>query len=532
MILDCHTTPKPRRPVNSLALITGFVVLVLIGHGLFLFARYDSAWSLVFGVVSVLVCLVVAFLLSGRRIALRIKVMFGEHVAFVATLLTLGIMYMTVFSPGNVPDEMFHFNSTYKYSNMLLGQDYGDDFISMRGDDIVFQHEVMSAGLSRDAYDSTVSHFAPFVTDGEYKPYSVNSTYPISSNVPQQRVPAAIGISIAKLLHLGSVPLFFMGRLFNLLYTGSLIVAAVYIAPFGKNIIKTISLLPMTLHLLSSYSYDAASLGFAFLFTALMLKSICSEGPITRAEMISLAIVSFLLGPCKAIYVILLLGVCLIPSSRFSSRQKAILYKVTVVLLPIIGVAALRVPSLLESTGMTVVSTALDQRGEEFGTFYTLSDLLFQPIMAILLILRSFDHFGGQWIMEMVGGSLGWFQSEIAAPTYLVYAFVVLVLISSIRAYDDSGLISRRQKIVIVFLCALIILAAVVALAISWTFNWEQIIFGVQGRYFLPVLPLVCLSIRMPHLKFEREIGTGLLLAGLTLNLFYLARIFAIALSL
>lgn len=521
-----------RRYRGLMPLACVLVAIALVCHGLFLFARYDSIWSLIFSGASFLICMLISAFFFDVGVVRRIKLRIGEHAAFIVAFFLLGLLYMAVFSPGNVPDEMYHFNSTYKYSNMLLGQDCADDFISMRGDDIEFQHNVMAAKLTRHSYESVATHFRLFVGDGEYGVYEVDSSYPITSNVPQQRVPAALGISLAKLLGLGSVPLFYFGRFFNFLYAGSLIAAAVYITPIGSNIFKTVALLPMTLHLVASYSYDAASLGYAFLFTALLLRAVRSIEPMRTKEMVALGAVSFLLGPCKAIYVILLFGILLVPASRFSSPGKSRLFKLLIIILPLVGVAILRIPSLLQNTGIATTEPSIGQRGEEFGTFYTLADLITQPIMTMLLILRSFDYFGGQWIMQTVGGSLGWFQEEIAAPTYLVYAFIVLVLISSIRSRDDAGLLNRGEKAISLFLCALIVLAAIVALATSWTFNWEYYIFGVQGRYFLPILPLLCLCIRMPSLSFDRTIGNGLLLCTVGLNLFYLARIFAIALSL
>ncbi len=118
-----------------------------------------------------------------------------------------------------------------------------DDFIYMRGDDIALQNEVMANRLSRESYANVVSHASVFVQDAEYSSFSVPSVS-LYANVPQQRVPAAMGIVLAKLLGLGAVPLYYLGELFNLIYVGTLITLAISITPVGKNIFQTIALLP------------------------------------------------------------------------------------------------------------------------------------------------------------------------------------------------------------------------------------------------------------------------------------------------
>lgn len=57
-----------------------------------------------------------------------------------------------------------------------------------------------------------------------------------------------------------------------------LVYSAVRITPIGKNVMMTAGLLPMTLHLASSYSYDAGIIGLAFLLTGMCLRAVYGEG--------------------------------------------------------------------------------------------------------------------------------------------------------------------------------------------------------------------------------------------------------------
>lgn len=508
-----------------------FAIMVIAVYTLYLFACHDSRWTLVLGIVSIAIVLWVLYaIFKARNTSFKHKT--AEHVPFALAFALIGILYIGVFTPGNVPDGMYHFNSTYKYSNLILGQPVGDDFIYMRGDDIALQNEVMANRLSRESYANVVSHASVFVQDAEYSSFSVPSSYPLNANVPQQRVPAAMGIVLAKLLGLGAVPLYYLGELFNLIYVGTLITLAISITPVGKNIFQTIALLPMSMHLFASYSYDAASIAFSFLFLALLFRSVYEAKCMDRKSMTQLGVVAFLLGPCKAVYVVLTFGVLLIPSSKFSSKKITYFFKMLIIALPLVGVLLLRLPSYLAPAVTEAAGPLLDQRGDQFGTFYTIGDLIKNPTMAVLLILRTLEYFGGQWLTEMVGGSLGWFQQEIAAPSYLVYLLFFVVLLSCIRSQDDDFAPSTIHKVLFFLAGGVISLGIIVALATSWTFNTEYYIFGVQGRYFIPVLPLMCLCLRSMKLSFSCGTRDVLLLASLVLNLLYLARIFAIGITL
>ena len=97
------------------------------------------------------------------------------------------------------------------------------------------------------------------------------SPYPPVNTTPAAYVPQAIGISLARLLGLGSTALLFLGRLCNLLFFTGLTWLAMRRLPFGKEVLFGTALLPMTLHLSASFSYDVLIMGCMFWFTAVCL---------------------------------------------------------------------------------------------------------------------------------------------------------------------------------------------------------------------------------------------------------------------
>lgn len=95
--------------------------------------------------------------------------------------------------------------------------------------------------------------------------------------------------------------MFFLGRLFNMLYAAILIILAVRLTPIGKNMFMAASLMPMTLHILGSYSYDGPIIGMAFLLTALLLRAMRGgEEKVSKGLCIGTVAVASILAPARS----------------------------------------------------------------------------------------------------------------------------------------------------------------------------------------------------------------------------------------
>lgn len=86
-------------------------------------------------------------------------------------------------------------------------------------------------------------------------------------------LPQALGITLGRLLSLGQVLTIYLGRLCNLAFFVLCGWLAVRLAPFGKMAFFGAALLPMTLELVSSLSYDGFAISLGFLCTAYVMAS-------------------------------------------------------------------------------------------------------------------------------------------------------------------------------------------------------------------------------------------------------------------
>ena len=363
------------------------VVAVMTIHALYCYSFSDSRLALAFSCVSVIV---VAFAYLLIR-ALESRVRHRVEMAFLVGLISCGLLYSVVFAPGTVPDETYHFEASYKLADYIMLQGPTVDSLPVRADDsAVGRHASIMGSRIRQV---PLGHRPVRLFRERRIPCCCRARLfvRLDCEPPYIKLPSALGIVLATLLNLGSFPLFYLGRFFNLLMFAALAYFAVRITPVGKNAMMVAGLLPMTLHLASSYSYDAGIMGLAFLLTGMCLRAVYGEGLMSRKEKAGIVVVAVLLAPCKVVYTVIVLLVILIPRKRFSSTAASARFKAIAIGCALLSVLVFRAAGLLQMAGVASSSTAEGSRGDEYGTFYSLSGLVSDPLNTVLLFLRTFD---------------------------------------------------------------------------------------------------------------------------------------------
>jgi len=447
--------------------------------------------------------------------------------SFFIVLLALGTLHSLVFQPITIPDEYYHFQNSYKYSNFIMfKKDPGYDSLLMRSDDVEEMNNTFTDRLTYPRYLEIIDGFKLFDSSDKEIFIEPQIEFDLLSNLPQTKLPSAIGITIARLFGLGFYPLFYLGRLFSFLFFACLSYLAVKTTPVGKNAFMAISLLPMTINIAGSYANDAGIIGLSFLFIALCLKAAYTSKQVTRKNLIAIAIIAILLAPCKLVYSLLIVMVLVVPATVFSSKKRARLYKSGVIFLSICSVLLLRLSMLLYVAG--VESSGLVNRGGEEGYYHTISEFFIDPLGTIAFFARSLDVFGDFYITTLIGGWLGWFQDGIAAPWFVVLAFIFLLALSFLKTPDDSAEINKKHRILYFSIFCLGLFAIMLGMFIGWTFTHETEIQGVQGRYLLPFLPMIALAIRSNTVVSKRNLHIWIVFGLFALNIAYLIRIFSI----
>lgn len=141
---------------------------------------------------------------------------------------------------------------------------------------------------------------------------------------------------------------------------------------------------------------------------------------------------------------------------------------------------------------------------------YTPGYILSHPVDTLRLLVRTVIENTDHYIRTLVGGSLGYYTLDLAWGWVIV---LYLLLAWAILPAADHPLAGRMRTgaFVLVLLCC----ALSVAGCLTWTPTYSETLYGLQGRYFLPVLPLglLCLAPRRIRVSDAARAESGLVCA-------------------
>ena len=114
----------------------------------------------------------------------------------------------------------------------------------------------------------------------------------------------------------------------------------------------------------------------------------------------------------------------------------------------------------------------------------------------VKLLLRTLPEQGALWLQGLLGTTLGEpIVYRIDVSWLLGVGLLLAVLAAALPRQDEPALLGRRSKAGTAGICLCVVLAALAA-ALNWTPINYQTLFGLQGRYLLPILPLALLLVK------------------------------------
>ena len=114
----------------------------------------------------------------------------------------------------------------------------------------------------------------------------------------------------------------------------------------------------------------------------------------------------------------------------------------------------------------------------------------------VKLLLRTLPEQGALWLQGLLGTTLGEpIVYRIDVSWLLGVGLLLAVLAAALPRQDEPALLGRRSKAGTAGICLCVVLA-VLAAALNWTPINYQTLFGLQGRYLLPILPLALLLVK------------------------------------
>lgn len=298
----------------------------------------------------------------------------------------------------------------------------------------------------------------------------------VSNLSPFSYLPQAIGILIARIMHLSPTLIAIAGRITNLIAYLLCIYFAIKLMPKEKwkNILIVVALLPMSLVIGASLSPDAVIISVLTFAIAYVLNLKYVKDKITIKNIIILAILFMIPAICKIVYILAAGLFFILPKSKFKNKKEY--YAFALIMFLIIAIPILIWNTLTKDIVQTAIRTNQPEQ-----IYFTLSDILRDLYTAGNTLYNNTE----EYMYTMIGG---WFT-----PYIVDFVFIVFLLFVTFHKDETQSNIKfdKKDKIIISIILLAIIALIFGGMYVGFTRAEYTIVEGVQGRYFIPILALI-----------------------------------------
>ena len=420
---------------------------------------------------------------------------------FVCAALVLGVLYMFVLSPFSVPDEPAHFATAYAQTSRILGEKVLDENGNVLMEDNLWHN---TTDITKDSYVKEVNGI--FHADNSGNVISTRTML----NATFGYIPQVIGLLVAKLLRLKDIQLIMMGRFMALIFYCLCMCWAIRKIPVYKEMLAIIGLFPMTLQQVVSYSYDSILIDACFVISVLLISKIVNPSKITVGDMGIMACTIIVIASLKFVYLPILGLALLIPAESFGNKKKKGVMAFGTVVFSVAVLCVTKLTAILNSIGTG--QSAVDSSVEKISLAYCLK----YPLISVGMFWRTFERLTSDYLGQMISTPLGWLNFSI--PNIILITFIIVFLLSVLMEENRGQYIKKSVRYVSGAIFLFVSVLVMVSLLLDWTWIGSKTIQGIQGRYFLPVLPIGGFAISTRFVKVKRSISPYLLMIAVYLN--------------
>ncbi len=305
--------------------------------------------------------------------------------------------------------------------------------------------------------------------------------------------PQALGLFLGRLFQMSVYGGIVLSRIFNLLAYLALAYTAIVITPAYKNIMAVAAMFPLAIYQAASFSPDSMLNGCCFLFTALCFSFAYGERDrLGWRVAVSLGGLLGIIFLHKYVYACLGLLVFLIPREKFGTKK--VYWKCfAIACIPLAFCAVLGTMNAADTISV----------GQSFGVVDGMTQtqyLIEHPLFVVRLLYRTLKYKFNDYLLWL--NTLGSMNCTLGPLVHLVPWLAVFV--ASVDQNDVSANIRRRDKCLCLLTFLLISVGIVMGLYIGdGKANpvGSDIVQGVQGRYFIPVIPVFLAAISPKGVK-------------------------------
>jgi len=457
----------------------------------------------------------------------RLKVLLREPQGFfLAVSLIFGGIFLLIIPPLQTPDESSHFLRVYQLSQFHLAPTIQDNIVGgelPRSLSKTIKLLDTNPSLRFHAETKYDIHRTAEVLHMPLNKQDTMFTSGVTGYAPVGYIPQSIGVFLGSLINLPAIVLMYIARLMSLLVWIALIFTAITIVPYRKWAFVAVGLLPMLVAQAVSPGIDAMSIGLGVLFIASVL-FLRTKTRIPTKWWVGLLVIACLIALTKQTTILVLGFVFLLKLSQFDTKRwKSYLKKALLLLLPAF---------LLVGWSLVSLSVESPVPGQDSGA--QLSNIIHTPLRLPQVLFNTFFTTWGDDVVRSLIGNFGWIDTPLAGGIVAIgYIFIAAILFIGYESINKK--LSRIHKILLLLLTFLYVIGTCTALYLLYSPVNFDVIYGLQGRYFLLVLfmliPVFAVtSIKMPRKSYIKLVRIGSLFlivaSALTIYLRYYVELF------
>lgn len=395
---------------------------------------------------------------------------------FILIYLSVGILGFFVYPPFAEPDSGNHYRRAYAISEGIIFPELDEN--NAIGGQFAWPSTWGSEDSIGVSWYEAENRMAFNVNDSENQQYLTYTNIALYS--PISHIIPAVGMSVTRLFSHSIIVIEMVAKILNYLAIGIVLYLGIKIAPFGKQYFLWTILNPFVIKQYTSISPDLMVVALVYLLTALVLRLRYDQNAYAeKGYLVSLYMVSFLLGQYKIVYVAFCLLLFLIPVKKFKGTKKYIIHAsaiATVTLIPVL--LWLKISSHILSLGYSEINTTNTKIVMDIGKY-------------IPILLNTFMQRAHEYIMTIFGYTLVFKVGTNMTIVVFFMLFVALVIGILIQKNHNNPSpiaieVNNDRLLKIILFSTMLVTAVLIFTAeyIQWTDPGALIVNGVSGRYF------------------------------------------------
>lgn len=463
--------------------------------------------------VYVALAMIIIIVFVGFYIFTRVQ--WSVERKFLLMIVPISVFFLSFLSFNDVHDGTVHYAVTYHYANVFTFSEDSqyptqmsllpneDKLIAAKEPDYHIENRLMN-----ERYQ-----FIDGVINGSYsRKRATDDNYLVTTNSSiVEYLPAIVGVIISRGLFGNAMIGLLIAKMFMLSFYVFVIYWAIRITPMYKNMFALVGLIPMNLYQATGVTYDSIVTPVCMLLIALFIKAYTTL--LNKREIYLIWGLCVVLGLAKGgVYLLVPLLFVTIPKaveSRDSNKKKICFGGIVGGLLGFMPcfykVYGNYLLGGISSNGVySEIIVSDDVVGSSYEAF-TFSSMLHNPINTIRAVIGSFLSGAERMFGQAFGNRMSW--TDLKTNWIIIFAVIAILLFASLKNEEESSVLPSyftKMGVIVLVGVELVVISLIMLISDLVPIGSEEI-KGVQGRYFLPWVPLVLLVFSNNQIKITKR---------------------------